>query len=167
MKLQLSQEVIEYIAGSISANVRELEGALVKLAAFGSLSGQPITLAVAQQVLAEHIARKDPVVHNSEIVSVTAEFFGVSVSDICSAKKDRTITLARSFSMYLNRRFTRMSYPEIGRVMGGKNHATVILACRKVDKYLTDNTHVQWRIEHGWRNVPAKDVLDALIEKIS
>jgi chromosomal replication initiator protein len=167
MKLNLSQEVIEYIAGNISTNVRELEGALVKLAAFGSLCSQKITVTVAQQVLADHIARMDPVVHNSEIVSVTAEFFGVSVSDIHSAKKDRTISLARSFAMYLNRRFTKMSFPEIGRAMGGKNHATAILACRKIEKHLEDNNGLKWRAKDGWRNVAAKDVLDALIEKIS
>ena len=167
MKLNLSQEVIDYIAGSISANVRELEGALVKLAAFGSLSGQSTTLAIAQQVLADHIARTDPVVHNSEIVSVTAAFFGVSVSDIYSAKKDRTISLSRAFGMYLNRRFTKMSYPEIGRAMGGKNHATVILACRKIENHLKANNELKWRTQNGWRNVPAKDVLDALLEKIS
>jgi chromosomal replication initiator protein len=166
MKLTLSQEVIEYIAGTISANVRELEGALVKLAAFGSLSGQPITATVAQQVLAEHIARRDPVVHNSEIVSTAAEFFGVSVSDIHSAKKDRTISLARSFAMYLNRRFTKMSYPEIGRAMGGKNHATVILACRKVENLLKTNDTLKWKTDNGWRNAPAKDALDTLLENI-
>ena len=167
MKLKLSQEVIDTIAGSISANVRELEGALIKLAAFGSLSGQPLTATVAQQVLAEHIARRDPVVHNSEIVSTAAEFFGTTVSDIHSAKKDRTISLARAFAMYLNRRFTKMSYPEIGRAMGGKNHATVILACRKIEKHLKENNDLKWRTENGWRNVPAKDVLDTLLEKIS
>ena len=166
MKLELSQEVIDYIAGSISANVRELEGALIKLAAFASLCGQPITAAVAQQVLAEHIARKDPVVHNSEIVSTTAEFFGTTVSDVYSAKKDRTISLARSFAMYLNRRFTKMSYPEIGRAMGGKNHATVILACRKVEKLLKQNDTLKWKTDNGWRNAPAKDTLDELLEKI-
>jgi len=167
MKLNISQEVIEYIAGHISTNVRELEGALVKLAAFGSLCSQKLTVAVAQQVLADHIARMDPVVHNSEIVSVTAEFFGVSVSDIHSAKKDRTISLARSFAMYLNRRFTKMSFPEIGRAMGGKNHATAILACRKIEKHLKDNDDLKWRVHNGWRNVASKDVLDALVEKIS
>ena len=167
MKLKLSQEVIDYVAGSISASVRELEGALVKLAAFGSLCGQATTLTLAQQVLADHIARTDPVVHNSEIVSVTAEFFGVSVSDIYSAKKDRTVSLSRAFGMYLNRRFTKMSYPEIGRAMGGKNHATVILACRKIENHLKTNNDLKWRTPNGWRNVPAKDVLDTLLEKIS
>ena len=167
MKLNLSQEVIDYIAGSISASVRELEGALVKLAAFGSLSGRATTLTVAQQVLADHIARTDPVVHNSEIVSVTAAYFGVSVSDIYSAKKDRTTSLARAFGMYLNRRFTKMSYPEIGRAMGGKNHATVILACRKVENHLKANNDLKWRTPNGWRNVPAKEALAALLEKVS
>jgi chromosomal replication initiator protein len=167
MKLTLSQEVIEYIAGSISTNVRELEGALVKLAAFSSLSGRPITLAAAQQVLAEHICRKDPVVHNSDIVSTVAEYFGVTVTDIHSVKKDRTISLARSFGMYLTRRFTKMSYPEIGKAMGNKNHATVILACRKVEQYLKTNSQIKWQHKNGWRNVQAEEALDSLIEKIS
>ncbi len=167
MKLNLTQEVIEYVAGSISANVRELEGALVKLAAFASLAGSDVTLAVAQQVLAEHIARTDPVVHSSDITSSAATFFGVSVTDIHSAKKDRTISLARSFAMYLTRRFTKMSYPEIGKSMGGKNHATVILACRKIEDALAANKEMKWRTPDGWRIAPAKDILDTLIEKIS
>ena len=167
MELKLSQEVIEYVAGSISANVRELEGALVKLAAFASLSGQKISLAVTQQVLAEHIARTDPVVHSSDIVSATAAFFEVSVTDIYSAKKSRTISLARSFGMYLTRRFTKMSFPEIGRGMGNKNHATVILACRKIETALKGNSEMKWRTKQGFRLAPAKDILDSLIEKIS
>ena len=167
MKLSLSQEVIEYVAGSISANVRELEGALVKLAAFASLSGQKISLAVARQVLAEHIARTDPVVHSSDIVSAAAAFFEISVTDIHSAKKDRTISLARSYGMYLTRRFTKMSFPEIGRSMGNKNHATVILACRKIETALKGNAEMKWRTKDGFRLAPAKDILDTLIEKIS
>lgn len=167
MKLSLSQEVIEYIAGSISTNVRELEGALVKLAAFASLSGRAVTLAAAQQVLAEHICRKDPVVHNSDIVTTVADYFGVTVAEIHSVKKDRTISLARSFGMYLTRRFTKMSYPEIGRAMGNKNHATVILACRKVEEYLKTNSQIKWQNKNGWRNAQAEEALDALIEKIS
>jgi chromosomal replication initiation ATPase DnaA len=69
--------------------------------------------------------------------------------------------------MYLNRRFTKMSYPEIGRAMGGKNHATVILANRKIENHLKVNNDLKWRTPDGWRNVAAKDVLDALLEKIA
>jgi chromosomal replication initiator protein len=167
MTLNLSQEVIEYVAGSISANVRELEGALIKLAAFASLSGQKISLAVARQVLAEHIARTDPVVHSSDIASTAAAFFEVSVADIHSAKKDRTISLARSFGMYLTRRFTKMSFPEIGRAFGNKNHATVILACRKIENALKGNDEMKWRTKQGFRLANAKDILDSLIETIS
>lgn len=167
MKLTLSQEVIDFIAGSISTNVRELEGALVKLAAFAALSDRPVTLASAQQVLAEHISRKDPVVHNSDIVSSVADYFGVTVADIHSVKKDRTISLARSFGMYLTRRFTKMSFPEIGKAMGNKNHATVILACRKVEDYLKNSAQIKWQHNNCWRNVKAEEALDHLIEKIS
>ena len=167
MKLSLSQEVIEYVASSISANVRELEGALIKLAAFASLSGQKISLAFAQQVLAEHIAPADPVVHCSDIVSAAAAFFEVSVTDIHSARKDRSIMLARSFAMYLMRRFTKMSFPEIGRSMGGKNHATVILACQRIKNALKGNDQMKWHTRQGFREACAKDILDTLIEKIS
>jgi len=167
MKLTLSQEVIEYIAGSITTNVRELEGALLKMAAFESLSGQPITLSAARQILAEHVVRMDPVVQNSEILSAAADLFGVSVSDMYSAKKDRTTTLARSAAMYLTRRFTKMSFPEIGRAFGNKNHATVILACRKIDQALAAGKTFKWQTKGGWQSMAAKEVLDALIEKIS
>ncbi|HPY76552.1 MAG TPA: chromosomal replication initiator protein DnaA [Anaerohalosphaeraceae bacterium] len=161
------QDVVEYIAGAISSNVRELEGALLKLAAYSSLVGGKMTLAAAQEALSEHIARTDPVVHSSDITACIAEFFQIKPADIYSARKERTVSLARSMAMYLTRRFTKMSFPEIGKAMGNKNHATVILACRKVEEALQRNSQLRWRSPEGFRCVPAKEVLDRLIEKIS
>jgi chromosomal replication initiation ATPase DnaA len=69
--------------------------------------------------------------------------------------------------MYLTRRLTRMSYPEIGRAMGDKNHATVILACRKVEEYLKANRELKWRSKTGCRLVRAKEAFDALMQKLS
>ncbi len=163
----IRRDVVEYIAGAVSSNVRELEGALLKLTAYSSLAGGKITLASAQEVLSEHIARTDPVVHNSDITTAVAEFFEIKPGDIYSARKERTVSLARSMAMYLTRRFTKMSFPEIGKAMGNKNHATVILACRKVEEAIERNSQLRWRSPAGFRSVPAKEVLDRLIEKIS
>ena len=163
----IRRDVVEYIAGAVSSNVRELEGALLKLVAFASVSGNKFTLSTAQQVLSEHIARTDPVVHNSDITTAVAEFFDIKPSDIYSARKERTISLARSMAMYLTRRFTKMSFPEIGKAMGNKNHATVILACRKIEQAIDKNSELRWRCPAGCRAVRAKEVFDRLLEKIS
>ncbi|AQT66863.1 Chromosomal replication initiator protein DnaA [Anaerohalosphaera lusitana] len=162
MKKHVPDEVIEHIAGSMHTNVRELEGALLKLVAFASIGNGQITLRMAEQVLAEHISRTDPIVHISDIDSATATYFGITPADIHSSKKDRTVSTARSFSMYLARKYTKMSYPEIGKLMGGKNHATVILACRKVEKWIKGNSDVKWKTETGQRVVKALTVLDEL-----
>lgn len=167
LRLSLSKDVLHYIAESVTAGIREIEGALIKLSAYAALTHTPMTLALAQQVLAEHITRTDPVVQTSDIAAAAADYFGVTVADIHSDKKDRTISLARAFSMYLTRRFTKMSYPEIGRAMGGKNHATVILACRKIEERIKGDVELKWRSRTGCRLVSAKNTLDALLQKIS
>ena len=167
MKKHFPDAVIEYIAEKMRTNVRELEGALLKLTAFASLSNSPVNLVMAREVLAEHISRTDPIVHISDIESAVATFFGVTTADIHSSKKDRTVSLARSFSMFLARKYTKMSYPEIGKLMGGKNHATVILAYRKIEDFVKRNAQVRWISSTGHRIAKAKDVLDKLVESIS
>ncbi len=167
LKKDIPDNVIELLAERVSASVRELEGALLKLVAYASLGGERITLSMAREVLAEHLSRKDPVVHLSDIESAVAEYFGISSADIQSGRKDRPISLARSFCMHLARRFTRLSYPEIGRMMGGKNHATVILANRKVEDLLKRNAEIHWMGENGNRACRAKDVLEAIIGEIA
>lgn len=167
MRLNLSKPVLDYVAQTVTAGVRELEGALVKLSAYAALSQTPMTLAVAQQILNEHITRTDPVVQTSDIAAAASEYFGVTVADVHSDKKDRAVSLARAFAMYLTRRLTKMSYPEIGRTLGDKNHATVILACRKVEELLKTNRELKWQGRTGCRLVRAKDALDALTQKLS
>jgi chromosomal replication initiator protein len=167
MNRSLPDTVIEYIAQSLKTNVRELEGALLKLAAFSSLSNEKISLRMAKQVLEEHISRTDPIVHISDIELAASTFFGLTPADIHSSKKDRTVTLARSFSMFLARKHTKMSFPEIGRFMGGKNHATVLLACRKIQEFIDQNKDINWYGNTGNRILKAKAVLSKLEESIS
>lgn len=161
------ESVIGYIAESLRTNVRELEGALLKLIAFSALKNDKITLAMAKTVLAEHLERCDPIVHVSDIESSVASYFGITPAVMRSSKKDRTVALARHFSMYLTRKHTKMSSSEIGRVMGNKNHATVLLACRKIEDMVNRNAEVRWLSEAGNRVSRAKTVLTQLQESIS
>lgn len=163
MNKHVPEPVFEYIADNIRANVRELEGALLKVVAYASMGQVPVTLSLAREALDDHIARADPMVQLSDIESVVATYFGLTTADVHSSRKTRTISLARSLTMFLSRKHTTMSYPEIGRFMGGKNHATVILACKKVNNYLKNNeVPVAWQSPAGRRET----YIEPLIEKL-
>ena len=168
MGKNIPEPVLEYIAENIRANVRELEGALLKLIAYVSLSRQPISLALAKEALEDHITRTDPIVHLSDIEAVVTTFFGLTPADVHSSRKTRTISLARSVVMYLARKHTSMSFPEIGRFLGNKNHATVILACRKVKNLLEDNHNsVSWVSSAGNKEIKIQALLHKLETSIS
>jgi len=163
MQKDIPEPVLEYIAENIRANVRELEGALLKVVAYTSLSRLPISLTLAREALEDHITRTDPIVHLSDIELVVTTFFGVTPADVHSSRKTRTISLARSLVMYLAREHTNMSFPEIGRFMGNKNHATVILACRKVKERIKNNDQpVSWETPAGRREM----AIDTMLEKL-
>jgi len=167
MAKQLPESVVKYVAENLRTNVRELEGALLKLIAYSSLQNQKVTIHAARQILAEHIERCDPIVHISDIESAVATFFGITSADIHSSKKDRTISLARHFSMYLVRTHTKMSSSEIGRLLGNKNHATVLLACKKVEEQIKQNADLHWLGPAGSKTSKARTVLARLEEGIS
>ncbi|KPK77038.1 MAG: hypothetical protein AMJ79_04595 [Phycisphaerae bacterium SM23_30] len=168
MQKNVPADVIEYIADHLRANVRELEGALLKVVAYASLSRSGIDLEMAREALEDHIARTDPIVHLSDIEAAVSTFFGITPADVHSSKKTRTISLARSVAMYLARKHTSMSFPEIGRFMGNKNHATVILACRKIKHLLEDKeTPVVWETPVGRREMDINLVLGKLESSIN
>jgi chromosomal replication initiator protein len=167
MRKHIPESVIKYTAENLRTNVRELEGALLKLIAFASLQNEKINLYMAKEVLAEHLARTDPIVHISDIESAVATYFGITPANIHSSKKDRTVALARHFSMYLARKHTRMSFSEIGRCMGNKNHATVLLACKKVESQIKQNAELRWQSPTGNKLSKARTVLARLEESIS
>jgi chromosomal replication initiator protein len=122
---------------------------------------------MAKAVLAEHLERCDPIVHVTDIESAVASFFGITPTNLHSPRKNRTIALARHLSMYLTRKHTRMSSSEIGRVMGGKNHATVLLACRKVEDMIEKNSDIHWDGPSGNKASKVKAVITQLEKSIS
>ncbi len=163
----IPDSVIRYIAENLRTNVRELEGALLKLIAYAALKNDKITMSMAKDVLAEHVERCDPIVHVSDIESAVATYFGITPASIHSSKKNRTVALARHFSMYLTRKHTKMSSSEIGRVMGNKNHATVLLACKRIEELMKKNGELSWQGPAGNKISKARTVYAQLEKSIS
>jgi chromosomal replication initiator protein len=164
---QIPEPVIEYVAESLDGSVRELEGALLKLTAFSTVAGQPITLALAKQALADHINRTSAVTRVSDIETVVVKFFGLSAADLHTSRKARTIALARALAMFLARKHTEMSFPEIGRFIGNKNHSTVILACNRLAKTLEQEGTVCWRTPTGKSEMRLSELLGKLEEQLA
>ncbi len=166
MKREIPTEVIEYVAGNINSNARELEGALLKLCAFASIARQPITLALAQQALQEHLSKTAPIVKLSDIESVSSIYFGLTPADLHTSRKTRTIALSRGIAMLLARKHTNMSFPEIGRCMGNKNHSTVILACAKLNKVIAKDDEVKWNTPGGEKRHRLRSLVNELEEQL-
>ena len=158
----ISESVITYIAENLRSNVRELEGALLKVIAFSALKNNKITLSMAKAVLTEHLDRCDPIVHVSDIETSVAAYFGTTPTNLHSSKKDRTVAMARHFSMYLTRKHTKMSSSEVGRFMGNKNHATVLMACKKIEDMLKRNAECNWQGPDGNKVCKARTILAQL-----
>jgi chromosomal replication initiator protein len=165
MKLDIEADVLEYIAVHVRSSVRELEGTLVKLAALSALGNGRVTLEMATDALADHLSRTDSAVTLGGIESVVAPYFGITPADLHSSRRTRTISLARMVAMVLARQHTQMSFPEIGRFMG-KNHSSVILACKRMEKLLAEGGEVKWNTPGGTRCMPAATLLDLLNEQI-
>lgn len=163
---EVPASVLECVAVKITSNVRELEGALLKLLAFASVSRQPITPALAQQALREHASRTVPIVKLSDIESVSAIFFGLTPGELHTSRKTRTIALSRSVAMLLARNHTNMSFPEIGRLMGNKNHSTVLLACDKLRRILAADGTVRWNTPSGEKQMKLAPLIDGLEEQL-
>ena len=137
--LQASDEVLSYIASRISTNIRELEGALIRVTAFANLNRQPVELSLAEMVLKDLIT--DPEgedITPALIMSQTANYFSVSIEALCSADRSRVLVNARQIAMYLCRELTDLSLPKIGQLFGGRDHTTVMHANRKIREQMAE-----------------------------
>jgi len=129
--IKIPDSVYELMAQNINSNIRELEGALLRLGAYASLTGQPIDLSMAEETLKDLYYSKTVTLH--DIQRAVCEHFHVSVSDIKSKKRSRNITLPRHIFCFLAKNNTHASLPDIGRFVGGRDHSTVIHSCRKIN----------------------------------
>ena len=132
-KLSVPADVLEFIASRISTNIRELEGALIRVTAFASLNRQPVDIGLAQIVLKDLIpTEQSSEISSATIMAQTADYFGLTIEDLQSASRTRLLVTARQIAMYLCRELTDMSLPKIGEQFGGRDHTTVMHAERKI-----------------------------------
>ncbi len=130
----LPDDVILFLAENMKNNIRELEGSLVRLGAYSSLTGHPITMEMAKNVLRDIIGEKKKIITMVDIEEAVAERFHVKTSDLKSRRRSKTLVHPRQIAMYLCRELTDASFPEIGRHFGGKDHTTIIHACKQIAK---------------------------------
>ncbi len=132
-RLNVPNEVMEYIASKIASNIRELEGALIRVTAFASLNRQPVDLSLAEVVLKDLIPDSEgPEITAATIMGATGSYFGISLEDLCGSSRSRVLVTARQVAMYLCRELTDLSLPKIGQHFGGRDHTTVMHADRKI-----------------------------------
>ncbi len=124
-RLEVPDDVNEYIASKISSNIRELEGALIRVTAFASLNRQPVDMSLAEIVLRDLIPNDEtPEITAAAIMGQTASYFSVTLDDLCGTSRSRTLVTARQIAMYLCRELTELSLPKIGQHFGGRDHTT-------------------------------------------
>jgi len=136
-------EVLTFIAGRVSTNIRELEGALTRVVAFSSLTGRPMTVELAENVLRDVFPQGEaPEVSIRRIQETVSERFGLSVSELCSARRSQAVAYPRQVAMYLSRELTDSSLPKIGKEFGGRDHTTVIHATSKIAGLIREDRSV-------------------------
>ncbi|MDB4149257.1 chromosomal replication initiator protein DnaA [Amylibacter sp.] len=145
--VEVSPGVLEFMAQRISSNVRVLEGALTRLYAFGSLVGRPVTLEMAQESLSDILRVTDRKVTIDEIIRKVTDHYGVNLTDMLSARRTRSIARPRQVAMYLSKKLTSKSLPEIGRRFGKRDHTTVIHAVKKIEELQSIDNQIAKDIE--------------------
>jgi chromosomal replication initiator protein len=144
--VELPDDVAMYIASSIKSNVRELEGALIRLAAYASLSKKRIDLEFAQETLGAAITRPREVITVDSVIKAVASYYGLKPSDIKSERRHKSVATPRAVAMYISRHHTKDSYPDLARAFGGKHHTTVISAVQKIIERVKDDASLRSEI---------------------
>jgi len=148
-KINLPHEVAFFIAKKLRSNVRELEGALNRVIANANFTGRPISIDFVKEALRDLLALQDKLVTIDNIQRTVAEYYRIRVSDLLSKRRSRSIARPRQVAMALSKELTNHSLPEIGDAFGGRDHTTVLHACRKI-KSLRDESH---EIKEDYQNL--------------
>lgn len=153
--IKISEDVIFFLANSITNNVRELEGYLIRIGAYSSLTSTPISVEMAKKILKDILIENNKEITVERIQKKVADHFQIKISDLKSSKRLKNIVLPRQISMYICRNLTNLSYPEIGSKFGGKDHSTIIHAVKKIEKLMKDNIQIKIMIERLTENLEA------------
>ncbi|GAB2528822.1 chromosomal replication initiator protein DnaA [Paramicrobacterium agarici] len=158
-RLQIPDEVLEFIASKVSSNIRELEGTLIRVTAFASLNHTPVDMALVQTVLKDIITLdEDNVISPVDIINTTAAYFKLTVDDLYGSSRSQAVATSRQIAMYLCRELTNLSLPKIGQLFGGRDHTTVMYANKKIGDLMQERrsiynqvTELTSRIKQGNR----------------
>ncbi|WP_428940094.1 chromosomal replication initiator protein DnaA [Fontivita pretiosa] len=163
-RLNLPEDVINWIARRVTQNVRELEGAITRIAAHVQLTGRQPDLTLTVEALGDLDRHLVAPVKPENVLQSVCNYFGLEHKDLMSGRRQRTISLARSVAMYLVRKTAKLSFPEIGMRMGKRNHSTVISACRRIERAVARNEPLSWSSAIGHREEEASELIQRLEE---
>jgi len=163
-RMVLSEEVVSWVARRVTQNVRELEGAITRIAAHVRLTGSDADVATAQAALGDLDRQLVAPVKPENVLQSVCDYFSLEHKDLMSGRRQRTISLARSVAMYLIRKTAKLSFPEIGLRMGKRNHSTVISACRRIERAAAKNEPLIWTSSVGERTEEASELIQRLEE---
>ncbi|GAA1724154.1 chromosomal replication initiator protein DnaA [Microbacterium paludicola] len=142
-RLYIPDDVVEYIATVVSTNIRELEGALIRVSAFASLNRSDVDIQLAQNVLRDIVDQtEDNVVSENDIITATAAYFKLTVDDLYGSSRSQAVAQARQIAMYLCRERTSLSLPKIGQLFGGRDHTTVMYAYKKISELMKERRSI-------------------------
>ncbi|CAL4858314.1 chromosomal replication initiator protein DnaA [Microbacterium sp. MM2322] len=142
-RLQVPDEVLEYIATKVSSNIRELEGALIRVSAFASLNRSNLDISLAQTVLRDIVDQDDAnVISPTDIISATAQYFRLTMDDLYGSSRSQSVATARQIAMYLCRERTSLSLPKIGQLFGNRDHTTVMYAYKKISELMKERRSI-------------------------
>ena len=141
--INIPDAVLYFIAEQIKTNIRELEGALIRVAAYSLLEERLVTLDMTKMVLKDMVRETIKNIHIESVQKVVSDFFRVPISDLKAKRRNKNIVFPRQIAMYLSRQLTNMSLPEIGGAFGGKDHTTVLHSCKKIEKNSLDDMEVK------------------------
>ena len=142
-RIDINDEIVEYMASKVSSNIRELEGALIRVTAFANLNKTAIDMSLTQTVLKDLVLSEETnIIAPGSIISLTAIFYQLSVEDLYGSSRSQTIALARQVAMYLCREMTSLSLPKIGQLFGNRDHTTVMYANKKISELMKERRSI-------------------------
>jgi len=133
-RINIPEDTAYYLASKVKSNVRELEGCLIRLGAQASLTGRPIDIEMAKSILRDLIEEDEKPITVDHIQKIVCDYFGIKMIDMKAKKRTKEVALPRQIAMYLTKQLTEMSLSDIGKGFGGKDHATVIYACKQIEE---------------------------------
>ncbi len=142
--IQVGEDVVQMIAQNVDSNIRELEGSLTRLQAYSSLSGKEISLSLAQEALKEIISEHQPrSVTCQDVLDAVSTYYDIQAEDLKGPRRSRSVTVPRQIIMYLSRKLTEASLPQIGDMLGGRDHSTVLHGCAKIESLMQESPPIK------------------------